>query len=93
MAATWKRRAVWIGVPIALVAAVAFSGWYVLAEARERGRLTKAKDNVSNLVKLHMDGVAHGGRGYPPVGGKAFVLWPLVERIIDPNAPSATDSG
>jgi hypothetical protein len=51
----------------------------------EEGRAV-AVQNVKNLLDWHRDLVT-ANRRYPPVGGKAFVLWPLVSGKVDFDTP------
>lgn len=51
----------------------------------EAGRAV-AVQNVKNLLDWHRDLVT-ANRRYPPVGGKAFVLWPLVSGKVDFDTP------
>jgi hypothetical protein len=51
----------------------------------EAGRAV-AVQNVKNLLEWHMNLVT-ANRRYPPVGGKGFVLWPLVSGKVDFDMP------
>jgi hypothetical protein len=54
-------------------------------ESGEKGRAV-AIQNVKNLLEWHRN-VVVANRRYPPVGGKAFVLWPLVTENVDYDTP------
>jgi hypothetical protein len=58
-------------------------------DARSRGDLTKSQANVRALVVLHMDAMLNDR--VPTVGGRAFVLWPLVAGTISPDAPGSLE--
>jgi hypothetical protein len=51
----------------------------------EKGRAV-AIQNVKNLLEWHRN-IVNANRRYPPVGGKAFVLWPLVSGKVDYDTP------
>src|SRR5262245_26234021 len=54
-------------------------------ERGEQGRAV-AIQNVKNLLEWHRNLVT-ANRRYPPVGGKSFVLWPLVSGKVDFDTP------
>lgn len=77
---------------LVLALLVGVAGYFIVRHLSRSGDRSKSRDNISNLVKLHLDLVRHGpGLPPPAVGGKAFVLLPLVEHVIDPDAPGAVE--
>jgi prepilin-type N-terminal cleavage/methylation domain-containing protein len=57
----------------------------------ERANQAKSRDNVGNLVKMMLVRSQDKGQGYPSYNGKCFVLSPIADGILDPDAPGACE--
>jgi hypothetical protein len=90
--AAWRPLLIAIGVAAVLVGGavllyrdVTGAVEDVVDDVRARRELTIAKEYVKTLLTLQLDLLLNLRQ--PPVGGRAFVLWPIVTRMIDPDAP------